>query len=923
MSRITILTIIGTLFLIQHSAIAYDFEWPDTTLVNWNGISNRVCYEQLVYCLLAVDADSSDFIDTVGTRSGTIWWWNSSTYSCIVEVPGSADLATEATAYDNCPLTRYAAPLTHDLNYFAPEDIEYLSMQWYLNYEAEQAPEGYDTTAHINWELVYDLPQRGHGDVVMAVLDAGIAMTPGGQLSHGDLGADQEEPRVILGENYRGGNFDDMTSHGTMVASLMAADPNNTFDNPYDEEGDIDNWGMVGVNTVSNILIYKHNATHEIACEALWHFVRREENSPHVINFSFGGYPMEGEGGYVIDEDQIELWETTFNDIIDSDFEMPLLCISSGNVLGGRWDEDDGVAYPARFAFSGSLEGYEKGYPFILSVGATDYQNNKTDYSVYTGGSNHVSVVAPGGNINDDPEGSQLWAAKNPRHNMNHNFFGGFSGTSCSAPLVAGVASLVLSAAIDDEDTLTAYELRRIIEKTARDVNYDDKPYFDDEMGFGLVDCFAAVTNRDLYTWQLEENTWYYISSNVAIDDAFDKDTIPRVLEEITLDNNDYDNGLLIINSYDVQADSACVWKPGVREDNIGDWNVQRMYQIKLNDEDKYTDTLWICGQTEDIIADIFLYDTDSTSGWNWVAYYPDYQASADSALLSIAAPGDVDSALYLVKGQDGSFYSVDYSFCNLTMKPGEGYQMQLDEDVNDTLNYPPEDPDGIIERRKGSGEDLINTPQHFRFSSRTGDFLPILITRVALDNRFPAANDEIGIFIADTLCIGAGLWQEGLIGFAAWMDDETTQNLDGFRNFNSLTFRYWDDSENEEIGQIGVETAAAAGSTKEPSILVKELNFDGPVRKPEIPEDFALGPIYPNPFNSSTNIHYSLPSSRYVSLLLFDLSGRKIRTLYTGYAEAGKYRISLNGINLPSGLYFIHFNAGSFEQTRKLELIR
>jgi len=709
-----------------------------------------------------------------------------------------------------------------------------------------------------------------------------------------------------------------------MVASIMAADEGNTFNNPYDEEGDVENWGMVGVNTVSNLLVCVKDPTSVMVTEALNYFVRLEENKPQIVNFSHGGFPDEELPHHYILDDQISQWEDILTALIESEFDIPLLCVSSGNVLQGLWDENDGVAFPARFAFWGSREGFEKGYPFVMSVGASDYQNEKADYSVYTEGLNHVSVVAPGGNENDDPEDSSLLTGQSPLLNPNNRFFIRTAGTSAAAPLVAGIASLVLSAAIANEETLTPWEIRRIIEKTAIDINFGEMPYFDSEIGYGLVDCNAAVTHRDLYSWDLEDDSWYWISSNV--NRIYPE--IRRIMEDITLDNNTYVNGLEILKGWDPVNEESLVWEPGVSDDEFN-WDVQDMIKIKLNDEaDKYTNELLLCGQVADVDDDILLIDNGNIDGWNWVAYYPEYSAAAENVLTSIATPADPNSDLFMAKGDLGNFYSVYYqigeewfSFSNLTMEQGEGYMMQLKGDRNVTLNYPDEDPDLGPGKQHGGEKHLANT-EHFHFNSRTGDFLPIIITGVSLENRNPGEGDEIGIFVFDTLCVGAAQWQEGHFGFAAWQDDETTPNFDGFRNINNLTFRYWDSSENEEIGQIGIRTDAV-DEIERPSIWIKELTFDGPVRKPVIPSEFALGPIYPNPFNSTAIIHYELPSTEFVNLGLYDMDGRQIMTLFDGYSSAGSHRITLDGARFSSGTYFIKLETGNLVFTELIVLIK
>jgi len=76
-------------------------------------------------------------------------------------------------------------------------------------------------------------------------------------------------------------------------------------------------------------------------------------------------------------------------------------------------------------------------------------------------------------------------------------------------------------------------------------------------------------------------------------------------------------------------------------------------------------------------------------------------------------------------------------------------------------------------------------------------------------------------------------------------------------------------------------------------------------------PAGFALHPSYPNPFNSSTEISFSLSTPTKVELLIVDLSGREVKSLHFGQTQAGTYHFgwdgaNSNGIKATSGLYFI-----------------
>jgi len=89
------------------------------------------------------------------------------------------------------------------------------------------------------------------------------------------------------------------------------------------------------------------------------------------------------------------------------------------------------------------------------------------------------------------------------------------------------------------------------------------------------------------------------------------------------------------------------------------------------------------------------------------------------------------------------------------------------------------------------------------------------------------------------------------------------------------------------------------------------------------LPLSFAITGVYPNPFNSTTTIHYELPQPSHVSLLVYDLAGRLVERLVDERVDAGRYTKSWYAGMLPSGVYFVRFEAGDMMQMRKVVLIR
>ena len=101
------------------------------------------------------------------------------------------------------------------------------------------------------------------------------------------------------------------------------------------------------------------------------------------------------------------------------------------------------------------------------------------------------------------------------------------------------------------------------------------------------------------------------------------------------------------------------------------------------------------------------------------------------------------------------------------------------------------------------------------------------------------------------------------------------------------------------------------------------------PITHDDTPNDFALYKPYPNPFNPSTEIKFSLPEAGTVSLVIYDVLGRQVAELATGYREAGYHSVTWNALNHASGIYFAHFNVtdsqgnGKYTKVNKLVLMK
>jgi hypothetical protein len=112
-----------------------------------------------------------------------------------------------------------------------------------------------------------------------------------------------------------------------------------------------------------------------------------------------------------------------------------------------------------------------------------------------------------------------------------------------------------------------------------------------------------------------------------------------------------------------------------------------------------------------------------------------------------------------------------------------------------------------------------------------------------------------------------------------------------------------------DDVSLVLVEEGAASGVEVNPVLMAA---------------NYALQQNYPNPFNPSTTIHFSIPVKQKVNLSVYDIMGRKVKTLINESMLPGKHAVQWHGQNergafVSSGIYFYKIEAGKFSQTKKL----
>ena len=90
-----------------------------------------------------------------------------------------------------------------------------------------------------------------------------------------------------------------------------------------------------------------------------------------------------------------------------------------------------------------------------------------------------------------------------------------------------------------------------------------------------------------------------------------------------------------------------------------------------------------------------------------------------------------------------------------------------------------------------------------------------------------------------------------------------------------------------------------------------------------EIPNEFVLFQNFPNPFNPTTTIKFSIPQKGLVKLVVYDMLGKEVATLVNDEQTAGNYEVTFDASKLTTGVYFYKITSGDFSDVKKMILVK
>jgi len=149
--------------------------------------------------------------------------------------------------------------------------------------------------------------------------------------------------------------------------------------------------------------------------------------------------------------------------------------------------------------------------------------------------------------------------------------------------------------------------------------------------------------------------------------------------------------------------------------------------------------------------------------------------------------------------------------------------------------------------------------------------------------------------------------------------------------NSNVVEIEYDDDGGSDYFSLIEATLSPGRYYTRvaeygdDDPILLYHLNFDieEDVGSAINPPRFSISRIYPNPFNPSTSIEYSIASPCEVEIRVYNINGQNVGEISEGLRQAGYYTTTWAPNNLPSGIYFVEMQAGDFRDLLKVSYLK
>ena len=295
------------------------------------------------------------------------------------------------------------------------------------------------------------------------------------------------------------------------------------------------------------------------------------------------------------------------------------------------------------------------------------------------------------------------------------------------------------------------------------------------------------------------------------------------------------------------------------------------------------------------------------SGGWNWISYLPQESLSINTAFQNINNFSDGD---YIKSQNSFAEYFDGYGFYGslINLDPREGYLMNIANET--TLIYP--ETTEIATNQNSYVLNKIESGNYFDINYKNFEYNGSIIARMNSNSNIDLSeNDEIGVF-------NSGECRGRAKPVFSPIDNELIFYLMFYSNQENeeLNFIFYDSKNNKEVdlsNKISFFPDMHVGKISNPYIMMEEEVYN-----------YSLSGAYPNPFNPSTTINYSLADNvDKMQINIFDIRGRLIKNIYNGANIKGEHSIMWNASEYASGVYFVNMLVNNHVYNEKIMLVK